>query len=282
MKLKEFLGDTMSLGKGSVKYPIGMQVMQHRDAYNKLKGKESIQFKHQIYLTSPGNRRMIHVKVPSETVRDFYYDVIFEYSPDENTKSFVDCDIKVFSNSPSFVYTSAYVFAHWDPDSGKTSSNSKGMMIDAFKKKLPRNSMMVPGLSSKLGDEPIHDKPETRNPLGAPLFDKSLYYAAFYIMENVNYDELVANIRPTASITVYNNVVDFDQLMTARSLAAAKQKEDHKAAQKRLADAITGKEKKVSAASQQHGVRKPLKPKSTSSAISTSKTSGLKSPKRIG
>ena len=279
MKLKEFISDSMSIGKGSVKYPIGMFVKKHRDDYNKFKSKGA-NFTHQVYSVSPGDRRMVHVKVPSETVKDFYYDVVFEMTPDSNSVNIADCDVKVFSNCPSFVYTSAYVFAHWDPDLGKVSNKGKGMMIDAFKRKLPRDRMLIPGLESKLGDQPIHDKPETRNPLGAPLFDKSLYYATFYVMENVPLTAITDKIPTTTSIKVYNSIADFDQLMTARSLAVEKQKNDRIAAQKKLVNAFKGKERAVNNANR--GVRGLSKPKAMSRTISTSKTSGLKSPKRIG
>lgn len=282
MKLKEFLSDSMSLGKGSVRYPIGMFVKQHRDKFNKLKNRDDRKFSYQIYSLFPGDRRMIHVKVPSETVKDFYYDVVFEYTPDNNSASFADCDVRVFSNCPSFVYTSAYVFAHWNPDLGKVTSGGKGMMIDAFKRKLPRDRMLVPGLETKLGDEPIHDKPEVRNPLGAPLFDKSLYYAAFYILENVSYEQLIAKIPTTPAINVFNSIADFDQLMTARELAANRQKVDHEAAQKRLAKAFSGREKKVAAESKQRGVLKPMSTHKPKSTRSVAKVSGLKSPKQIG
>lgn len=259
MKLKEFLSDTLSVGKGSVRIPISNMVTIHRSKYNELAKKASKPFHHEIYTITPGNRKIIHVKVPSETVNDFYYDVLLELTPEDSSSSLADCHVKIFSNCPSFVYTSAYIFAHWDPDASRASKSPvKGMMIDLFKRKLPRDRLLLPGAEQKLGEQPIHDKPTTRNPMGFPMFDKSLYYATFYVLENVTLEKLQTTHNNITELQLYANIMDFDTLMTKRKIQAEKDKRTKEENQKKLADAIKGTERKVTRANKVSGVKRAL------------------------
>lgn len=220
MKLKRFLSDEISLGKGAVKIPAAEMIQKYRDQYNMMKAR-GLRFKFTLHYVLPGGRVIIHVKVPSETVRNFYYDVLLELSLDGGAKKFEDCHVRVFSNCPSFVYTYAYVFYHLaDDERGKQS-----MMIDDLKQKIPKNSIMIQDVAQKVGDTPLIDRPVVRNPYGLPLFDKSIYYAVFYILERLDFNRTMYNKHISSINAILNEITDFDTLMIQRKSAVQKERD---------------------------------------------------------
>ena len=218
MKLRVFMSDTMQPAKGAMKVSTKGIIEGYRERYDALIKRPEAKFQVQTYKVSPNHQIMVHVKVPSETVNKLHYDVLLALSPEKGTMDLLDCDVKIFSNCPSFVYSVAYIFAHWDPDAkaGTTTAKGKGMMIDTLKGKLPRDRMLIPGTEKKLGKQPVHDPPVVRNPLGLPLFDKSIYYAIFYLQDNVPYDQIIRTHNNVSMARVVASVEDFERLMSYR------------------------------------------------------------------
>lgn len=111
------------------------------------------------YLDKDGNY-LIHFKIPSEFY-DLQYDVVLRFLVDD--KSRIDTTLKnyqlqLFSNSPNFVYTYAYVY------------NKDGNVIPFLKNKISRIAFTQP--------------PVVRNPNQSYGFEKSVYWAILYIREN--------------------------------------------------------------------------------------------------
>ena len=109
-----------------------------------------------------------HIKVPSEELNktSMHYDVLIEYSYPESARDLpnsVNFDslkymaIKVFSNSPNFTFTYAYVF------------NQADLLIDWMKERLSRQS--------------LEEEPVKRNPDMGFGFEKSIYFAMLYLQE---------------------------------------------------------------------------------------------------
>lgn len=227
MKLRRFLDDEISLGKGSVKIPATEMIQKYRDRYNIMKAR-GLRFKFTIHYVLPGGRTIVHIKVPSETVRNFFYDVVLELSLAGGAKKFEDCHIRVFSNCPSFVYTYAYVFYHLSDDElGKQS-----MMVDDFKQKIPKNCIMIQDIAEKVGETPLTQRPVIRNPYGLPLFDKSIYYAIFYILENFDFNRTMYNKHISSIPSIMKEIEDFDTLMIHRKSAAQKDRDRERAERK--------------------------------------------------
>lgn len=103
----------------------------------------------------------IHIKIPSETVEKFYYDVVVRFFSDDSTISMKtglkNYNVQFFSNSPDFVFTYAHVFLE------------KDLFIEDLKPKM-----------SKLA---IKKEANVRNPDGVVGYVKGLYFA-YLIMEN--------------------------------------------------------------------------------------------------
>lgn len=94
----------------------------------------------------------IYIKVPSEVIPNFEYDVVIEFLDPESHVSLYDCQVRFFSNDPAFMY-SAYVY------------DQNGLFIKELSHKLPSKALTV--------------KSE-KNPKNVPGYIKSIYFA--YLM----------------------------------------------------------------------------------------------------
>lgn len=283
MKLKNFLSDTFQPTKGSMKISTKGVIEAYREKYDLLSKRTDKPFRYSVY-TMLGDRHMVHIKVPSETVDRFYYDVLLELTAEKSAVDFGDCDVKIFSNCPSFVYSVAYIFAHWDPDAKRPTTKGKGMMIDTLKGKLPRDRMLIPGTEKKLGKQPIHEPPVVRNPLGFPMFDKSVYYAIFFLMDNISFKDIIRSRRIITAPQLLAGVESFDSLMAKRKKAEQTQKAKRAEMLAERDKTFKDKERKLDRTNRSGMMR----PKSASTAMKTTRTtsstrkaSTVKSTRRV-
>lgn len=107
----------------------------------------------------------VYIKIPSEVIPDFYYDVIVQFTPPKNHKgadfeqNLANYDVKFFSNDPSFVFT----FAH------------------AFKK----NDMFIDDLSARMSKIALKKVASERNPGDQVGYVKSIYFAYLEISKRM-------------------------------------------------------------------------------------------------
>ena len=283
MKIASFMNTDFQVLPGSIKIPIGELMRGYRERYEVLL-KTHGKFAYTVYEVMPGARTIIHFKLPSETVENFYYDVLFEIIPGKSSVDFMDCDIQFYSNSPSFVYSYAYVFAHWNPDENRPADERKdSWMVDSMRGRVPKRSLLINDLRQKIGPAPTHDKPAIRNPLGIPLCDKSLYFCLFYMIDTMSLQDILHTHVNVNMATVRANIMDFDRLMNERKRLENRQKE-RKARDKATHDAtVRSTEREIS--QQARGIKQPQKPKSpkqiSSSAAKVKTTTKPKTTKRV-
>lgn len=138
--------------------------------FNMIMLREGNKFKWTCYKTTDKDRYIIHIKVPSEVVPKFYYDVVIEFSsPDAallTTTSLSRYNIRVFTNSPDFMFTHCHAFV--------------------------KNNMFFTDLASKMPRESIKNPAKQRNPQDAVSYVKSLYFAylimkQFSLFQKTNY-----------------------------------------------------------------------------------------------
>lgn len=219
MKLGVFLEDDLSISSGSIKLSIKSQLEKYREKYDALiKNKKIIT---ESYRVMPAGYTIVWCKIPSQSLDKFYYDVLLQLTPGEE-KTFEDCEVKFFSNSPSFIYGGyAYIFYHMDSDN---TNPGKGMMIDQFRQKIPRDNLLIPKSVNKLGKDPVTEEPIVRNRLGIPMPDFSIYCAIFHLIDNLQYNQ-VMKVRSYRTVDqIVNSVKNFDQLMFERKRQAAREK----------------------------------------------------------
>lgn len=105
---------------------------------------------------------LFRVKVPSEDYKHnkIAYDVFIEIEPERPDRKLKASmrEIRVYSNCPSFIFTYAYVF------------NKLDRIIPNFKDKIPKKA--------------LEEAPKIRNPVETLGFEKSIYYACRYLLDN--------------------------------------------------------------------------------------------------
>jgi hypothetical protein len=119
-----------------------------------------------LYKDEKNNVFIAHFKVPSETIKRFYYDVVFEFSAnadiEEAGTNLFKYNCRYFSNDPAFVYTYAHVFH--------------------------TNDLMIEMLRSKMSKKAIKKKPEEKNPTHNIGYVKAIYFAYLYMSARQLYD----------------------------------------------------------------------------------------------
>ena len=157
------MADGMSFDK-YIDNPSGGQVFTNRQMYkamykskfDKILVREQGQIKFTVYKSEDANDSYyIHMKIPSEVIEKFYYDVVIQLFTTENSKknnvNLREYAVKFYSNDPAFVYT----FAH------------------SFKK----NNLFIKDLEPKMLKRALKDKAEIRNPKDNVWYVKSLVFA---------------------------------------------------------------------------------------------------------
>lgn len=115
-------------------------------------------------LYKSNNKYYVYIKIPSEVIEKFYYDVVIEFS-EPKEKSLIDStlknyNVKFYSNDPSFVYTFAHAFI--------------------------KNKMFIEELKGRMSQEAITQVATEKNPSNQVGYVKSLYFAYLYLKrENV-------------------------------------------------------------------------------------------------
>lgn len=112
------------------------------------------------------NQYWIHIKVPSETVENFYYDVVFKFYIDSSKGGINDLfkwNIQFYSNDPAFVYTYAHVFIN--------------------------KKYFIPELKSRMSKEAIEKAANEKNPNNDVGYVKTIYFA-YLLMENRNLNKI--------------------------------------------------------------------------------------------
>ena len=149
--------------------PMGKKnaVFSQRDLYKKLYTEKfdklilreagKIDFK--LYIDKKKDIYVAHIKIPSETVNNFYYDaVILFYATDAEQHSSPNLNsyyVKFFSNDPAFVFTYLRVFL--------------------------KNDLFIEDLKSKSSKLALKKDPKEKNPYEVPGYSKILYFAYLFM-----------------------------------------------------------------------------------------------------
>ena len=131
----------------------------YTDKFDKVFLREAGKIAYSMYVDTKTDRYVIHIKIPSETVKNFYYDaVIMFYSNDAAAKSspsLQDYFVKFFSNDPAFVFTYLRVFL--------------------------KNDLFFEDLKPKASKLALTKDPKIKNPYEVPGYSKILYFAYLFM-----------------------------------------------------------------------------------------------------
>lgn len=136
---------------------------------------------------------MIQIKIPSESKMGNYYDVVIHFFTDNKdlmiARTFENYYIKFFSNSPSFIYKYAALY------------NINGYLIES--------------LADKFGKEHLNNMPEQVNKGMDISYDKSIYLACRYLLDNKlsNMNKYVIALKKTRNIQKFlDDVLDVEEV----------------------------------------------------------------------
>ena len=149
--------------------PLGKKaaVFSQRDMYNKLYTdkygaillRENGTFETHFYVDKQNDRYFCYMKVPSEVVEKFYYDVVIEFFPIDATNATANTldnyGVRFFSNDPAFVFVYEYVFNE--------------------------NDMFIAELKSRASKQALRSKPDEKNPYRTPGYVKSIYFCYLHM-----------------------------------------------------------------------------------------------------
>jgi len=130
-------------------------------------------------------------KIPSETFKEIYYDVVLEFVPtdkkQESLTTISDYSINFFSNSPHMMFTYTYVL------------NQERLLVDMLK-------------STKYSKQALKDRPKVTNPVEMFGFEKTCYYACKYIQEKKLYTKTeikrnATEITKTTRVEIINSIM---------------------------------------------------------------------------
>lgn len=102
----------------------------------------------------------IYLKIPSEKIPKFYYDVIIEFRPPKRgfvSTTLKDYLVRFYSNDPSFVYTFAHAFI--------------------------KNDMFIKQYTDKMSKEAVQKVAKEKNPTNQVGYVKSLYFAYLFMIK---------------------------------------------------------------------------------------------------
>lgn len=209
-----------------IQNPMGIanSVISNREMYRNMYGikldtimvREMGKINYQLYKGK--NKYYAYIKVPSEVVEKFYYDVIIEFSPKKGakpSKSLKDYNVRFYSNDPSFVFTFAHAFI--------------------------KNKMFINEYADKMSKEAVKKKAVTKNPMDTVGYVKSLFFA-YLIMKRFNLFEKVLYRDPYNEKHVKQLVMNADTKIALRTQAGQELSTKEKRAKASAARAARQKE----------------------------------------
>jgi hypothetical protein len=117
------------------------------------------------------NEFIIHIKIPSETVKKFYYDTVFKFYADSSItdlgRSINKYYFKAYSNDPAFVYTHCFVFY--------------------------KNELFIEELKNKMSREALTKAPTIKNPNQEVAYCKTLFFAYLFMKNRGLFNRLAWN-----------------------------------------------------------------------------------------
>lgn len=164
------------------------------------------------HLCKDGDRYIAYLKIPSETVPAFFYDVVIEFTKPKGKivgNSLKNYLVRFYSNDPSFVFTFAHAFL--------------------------KNDMFFKDYSDKMSKKALKENANEKNPHNIVGYVKSLYFA--YII--MNRKDLFNKLKYTEKYNekfIKSKVMDADTKIRLRQESASdlsKQRKQEKEKNKR-------------------------------------------------
>lgn len=131
---------------------------QYQDKFDKMMLRVAGHISYVLYKTRNGKRYVLYIRIPSETDKGLYYDVVLDFYTDDDvavrTTNLKDYYVRFFANDPNFMFTYANVFY--------------------------KDNLLVNELKTKFKPIVYKQKPGVTNPNKIVGYVKSIYFAYLF------------------------------------------------------------------------------------------------------
>ena len=204
-----------------IQNPMGVAnaVFSNRDMYrnlymtklDKILVREMGKINYKLYVNK--NKYYVYIKIPSELLEKFYYDVVIEFSEPKDKKlidsTLKNYNVRFYSNDPSFVYTFAHSFI--------------------------KNKMFIDELKDVMSQEAIKKVAVEKNPSNQIGYVKSLYFAYLILKkENVFNKKKFILAKEINWKQLKKEIIPADQKIAQRQAAAVEKANKNKKAKAEL------------------------------------------------
>ena len=169
----------------------------YKEKLDKILLRENGTIKYSLYVDKRKDTYYCHLKIPSEVIEKFYYDVVIMMYPDGSMsalKSLEKYNVKFYSNDPSFVFT----FAH-------------AMKV---------NDMFIDDLKSKMSKKALRTEAKEKNPQNEVGYVKSIFFAYLTMRRYGLFNKIKYETAPAYSkVFILPEIDDADKKIQARQNA---------------------------------------------------------------
>ena len=169
----------------------------YTDKLNKILVREGGKIEYHLY---KGRKKYYaFIKVPSEVVEKFYYDVVIEFSEPEGKtpRDLRGYNVRFYSNDPSFVFTFAHAFI--------------------------KNELFIDNYKDKMSKRAVKENADEKNPTNQVGYVKSLYFAYLIMAQKGLFSKLLY-IDNYSERTVKNMIMLADEKIALRQELGAEAK----------------------------------------------------------
>ena len=190
-------------GGSSVVTNRNMYKEMYKQKFNAVLVREQGKINYSVYKSKDDtDSYFIHMKIPSEVIPKFYYDVVIRLYTTVNSKkassNLKSYAVQFYSNDPAFVYTFAHAFS--------------------------KNKIFIEDLSPKMSKAALDSRAKIKNPKDNVWYVKSLFFA-YLAMEKYNlFNRIILDKeqKPYDKKVLLSNIVHADEKIQARQTAQQK------------------------------------------------------------
>ena len=150
-----------------------------------------------------GKRYICYLKIPSEVIDKFYYDVLIEFRPPKKItgNDLKEYLVRFYSNDPSFVYTFTHAFV--------------------------KNDLFFKDFENKMSKKAIKERGKEKNPADQVGYVKSIYFA-YLIMSKRGYFSKTKYVDKYSKSSLDREIEHADKKIKDRQEAAENKSKDRR------------------------------------------------------